>query len=308
MELPGTQGALGPFFSPDGQWIGFWTADKLNKVSVEGGAVVPLAAEITEFAGASWGEDGNIVVASALKGLLRVPAAGGPPEMMVALANGESALSSPQILPGGKAVLFSVTSGTPPTNVNSIQVMTLADRQRKTVVRSGTSSRYLAMPSRASYLAYTNQATLFAIPFDPDRLETRGTAVPILDDVAYDNFRGNLPELDFSRTGTLVYRRGAIDAGFIVAWIEGAGKTEPLLTKPGSYLHPIFSPDGQSLALIVDRDIWRYEWRRDTMTRLTFTGGINTQLWSPDGRYIVFSGPGGLFRRSAPTARASRSL
>ena len=108
-ELQGTQGAAAPFFSPDGQWIGFWANNKLSKISVGGGAIVPLRdmGDLT-ISGASWGEDGSIVVGEPYRtGLLRIPAGGGPPQTIAELASGELALIFPQILPGGKAVLFS---------------------------------------------------------------------------------------------------------------------------------------------------------------------------------------------------------
>jgi serine/threonine-protein kinase len=289
-ELPGTQGALGPFFSPDGRWVGFSSGGKLNKISVEGGAVVPLA-DVANFGGASWGEDGNILVSDARKGLMRVPAGGGAPQMVAEVAKGEVALASPQILPGGKAILF---ASYPAQNADtaSIQTMTLQDRHRKVVAPGGTSPRYLAMQNGAGYLLYTNdRSTLFAVPFDPDKLETRGTALPMLDDVAR-SVRG-AAQLEISRTGALVYRRGGQDAGLLtVTWIEGAGKTEPLLAKPGRYDRPELSPDGQRLALDVLEgsgvDIWVYDFKRDTMTRLTFTGNGQNAIWSPDGRYIAF--------------------
>jgi serine/threonine-protein kinase len=106
-ELPGTQDASAPFFSPDGQWVGFRAGSKLNKISVEGGAVIPLMGGISSFAGACWGEDGNIVANLAYgKGLLRIPAGGGAPETVAGLGSGEIGLDTPQILPGGKAILF----------------------------------------------------------------------------------------------------------------------------------------------------------------------------------------------------------
>jgi serine/threonine-protein kinase len=288
-ELPGTQGAAGPFFSPDGQWVGFYSGGKLNKISVEGGAVVPLA-DVVNFGGASWGEDGNILVSGALKGLERVPAGGGPSQMVAEVAKGEYALISPQILPGGKAVLFTAYV-TASADTASIQAMTLADHHRKIVVPGGTSPRYLAMQNGAGYLLYTNHATLFAVPFDPDKLETRGTAAPMLDDVAYSSI--GIAQLEISRTGALVYRRDGGDAGLLtVTWIEGAGKTEPLLAKPSLYSRPELSPDGQRLAVDVTErsgsDIWVYDWRRDTMTRLSFTGTAVSPIWSPDGRYIAW--------------------
>jgi serine/threonine-protein kinase len=169
--------------------------------------------------------------------------------------------------------------------------MTLADHHRKVVVQGGTSPRYLATQNGAGYLLYTNRATLFAVPFDPDKLETRGTALPMLDDVNHSAIGS--AQLDVSRTGALVYRRGGGDAGLLtVTWIEGAGKTEPLLAKPGLYDRPELSPDGQRLAVDVTEgsgsDIWVYDWKRDTMTRLSFTGTAISPMWSPDGRYIAW--------------------
>jgi len=289
-ELPGTELALGPFFSPEGQWIGFVAAGKLKKISVEGGAVVPLA-DVTNFGGASWGEDGNILVADALRGLVRVPAGGGTPQVVAELGKGELAVASPQILPGSKAVLFT-SYATANRDAASIQAMTLADHHRKVLVQGSTSPRYLDTSNGAGYLVYTNKATLFAIPFDVEKLETRGTAVPILDDVAADTAVG-VSQMDVSRTGTLIYRRSGEEmGGLTVAWIEGAGKTEPLLAKPGVYSRPSLSPSGERLAVDLTEgsgsDIWVYDWQRDTMTRVTFTGTADGPIWSPDGRYIAF--------------------
>jgi len=295
-ELPGTEGGYAPFFSPDGQWIGFKaTAAKLSKISVEGGAVVPLADPGT-FASADWREDGGILLGVAGKGLVRIHEGGGEPETVAALGNGEVRFLFPQILPGDKAVLFSAYTGSN-ADASSIEVMTLADHHRKTVARGGTSPRYLVTSNGSGYLVYNNKATLLAVPFDPDKLETHGTAVPILDDVAFNGTYG-AAQVSFSSApsghGTLVYRRGdGGDTGLLtVAWLDGAGKTQPLLAKPGAYGEPRLSPDGQRLALYVlvgtGVDIWVYDWQRDTMTRLTFDGKAGFPVWTPDGRYIVF--------------------
>ena len=204
-ELRGTEEATRPFFSPDGLWVGFLAGSRLNKVSVEGGAVIPLG-DFPNFAGASWGEDGSILVSGAFsKGLMRIPAGGGPPETVEGLGNGELALALPQILPGGKAILFAAAPTFDP-DTYTIEVFTLADRHRKIVARGGATPRYLGTSNGAGHLIYVNREVLFAIPFDLDKLETRGTPVPILDDVAYESTT-RTGQFNFSRTGTLVYRR-----------------------------------------------------------------------------------------------------
>jgi serine/threonine protein kinase/Tol biopolymer transport system component len=287
-ELAGTQGAWAPFFSPDGQWVAFFTSGKLQKISVEGGSAIALC-DALNGRGGSWGEDGNILAAlNATGGLSRIPSAGGPPTPVTDLQSGEFTHSWPQILLGGKAVLFTASPTARAFDNANIDVMSLADHRRKTLVRGGTFGRYL--PS--GHLVYVNRGTLFAVPFDVDRLEVHGTPAPVLDQIGYNTVQGSA-QLDFSQAGTLIYRSGGAGGGLLtVAWLDGAGKTQPLLAKPGNYGRPSMSPDGQRLALEVTEgpgtDIWLYEWQRDTMTRLTFIGNAIAPLWNPDGRYIAF--------------------
>ena len=173
----------------------------------------------------------------------------------------------------------------------NIEVMSLADHRRKTLVRGGTSGRYL--PS--GYLIYVNRGTLFAVPFDVNRLEVRGTPVPVLDKISYDAYGS--AQFDFSQTGTVIYLSGQAGGGvFTVQWLDAAGKMQPLLAKPDAYLRPSLSQDGSRLAISTLSDIWVYEWQRDTMTRLTFGSGTSIYpIWSPDGRYILYEAPGGIF-------------
>jgi serine/threonine-protein kinase len=315
-ELPGTSGAYDPFFSPDGQWVAFFSGNKLNKISVEGGAVVPLG-DFPTSNGAAWSEDGSIIVGMALtKGLVRIPSGGGgTPTTLTELANGEIVHGIPQVLPGGKAVLFTTFTVPPEVDKASIDVVTLADRRRKTIVRGAGIARYLATSAGAGHLIYSNRGTLFAVPFDPDKLETRGTAIPVLDDLAYSVPAG-VGGFDVSRNGTLVYRRGSGGGGsatMTIQWLEG-GKRRPLLATPGNYQNPRLSPDGKRLSLIItegsSRDIWVYDIQRDAKQKLTSGVGTSADpIWSPDGRYIVFGSLGsGIFWTRADGASQPQPL
>jgi len=291
IELAGTEQAFAPFFSPDSQWVAFFAAEHLKKVSVEGGAAVTLCEAPLSSGGGSWGEDGNIIanLKAGSGGLWRIPSSGGPPTPLTELAPGEAVHRWPQVLPGGKAVLFTANalSTTNFGDFASIEVMSLVDHRRKTLVRGSIFGRY----SPSGHLLYLNGGTLFAVPFDLEKLEIRGTPVPVLEEVAYSTLSG-AAQLDFSQTGTLVYHAGERTGLFTVQWLDAAGKTQPLLAKPGVYGRPSLSPDGKLLALEVSEgsgsDIRVYDWRRDTMTRLTFTGIAQDPQWSPDGRFIVF--------------------
>ncbi len=302
-EMAGTQGASEPFFSPDGQWVAFYAQAALKKISIDGGAPVTLCSTGT-LTGGAWGGDGNIVAALAFDGpLSRVPSTGGQPTPVTELTAGEITHRWPQLLPGGKAVLFTAHSNTNGFDAAHIDVFSFADHRRKTLQRGATFGRYVAVSKGAGYLLYVNSGTLFAAPFDPNALELRGTPAPVLDRVAYAGQWGST-QLDVSPSpgsGTLIYRSGGAAGNKLstVQWLDPAGKTQPLLAKPGAYYTPRLAPDGRRLALAVregsNGDIWVYEPQRDTMTRLTFSGSNQNPTWTPDGRYIVFEGAGGIF-------------
>jgi len=145
----------------------------------------------------------------------------------------------------------------------------------------------------SGHLVYTKKATMFAVPFDVERLETRGTAVAVLDDVAYDPI-GIGAQYDVSRTGTLVYRRRIGDSSATVQWLDATGKQEPLLASPGAYIGtPRVSPDGKRIAITIqdggNQDIWVYETERAAMTRLTSGGAVFANpVWTRDGQHVVY--------------------
>jgi Tol biopolymer transport system component len=289
--LPGTENAVDPFFSPDGQWIGFFADGKMKKISVQGGAAVTLC-DAPDARGGSWGEDGSIIVnliSYSGIGLSRVPAAGGTPQAITKPGDkGENAHRWPQILPGGQAVLFTGNTVNGVYDEASIEVLSLKTGQWKTVQPGGYFGRYL--PS--GHLVYLHQGTLFAVGFDVDRLEARGTPAPLLEDVAASAGSGG-GQFDVARNGTLVYLGGkSSTASWQVAWMDNTGKTKPLLAEPGQYSSPRFSPDGNRLALVVRSaggdDIQVYDWQRDRMTRLTFTQRNVRPVWTPDEKHIAF--------------------
>ena len=185
-EMAGTAGASAPFFSPDGHWVAFFASGKLKKISVQGGpAIVLCNAPLSN--GGSWGEDGNIIAALDSFALLRIPSGGGAATPVTELAAGEIIHRWPQILPGGRAVLFSAYSSMTGVEGAKIEVMSLADHRRKTIQPGGAWGRYLP----TGHLVYIDKGALFAVPFDPDRLEARGTPVAVLEGVAYSTASGS---------------------------------------------------------------------------------------------------------------------
>ena len=291
--LAGTEGAENPFFSPDGQWITFFAGGKLKKVSVTGGAAISLC-DAPSGRGGTWTDDDTIIFAPETTGtLMRVSAAGGTPAAFGTLGQGAVTQRWPQVLPGGRAVLYtehSSPSGWDAANLVVALLSTTSGGAPKVVVRGGYFGRYV--PS--GHLIYLQQGTLFAVRFDRDRLETVGQAVPALEGVAASPGLGNA-QVAVSADGTLAYVPGAVATNARpLDWVTRDGKTSVLRATKANWSNPHFSPDGQKLALEVfdgkQGEIWVYEWARDTLTQLTFDpGNDRLPVWTPDGRRIAFA-------------------
>jgi hypothetical protein len=289
--LAGTENAEQPFFSPDGDWIGFYANQKLKKISVQGGAAVVLCDTPNVLRGASWGEDGGIIANLDTLHLFHVPASGaGKPEIIGKPEDhGERTWRWPQILAGRQMVLFSGLSVVPGFEGASIEVLSLRTGQVKLIHRGGYFPRYL--PS--GHLVYLHQGTLFAVRFDVGRLEMRGAPVPVLEEVSGNIVAGDA-QFDFSQTGTFLYLRAVSRSAVSqnLSWLESSGKTIPLWSAPAAVESPKVAPDGTRILASVDGEMLVYDLLRSASTRLTFTPGQQnfSCAWLPGGRHVAFVG------------------
>ena len=317
--LRDTSGARGPFFSPDGSWVGFRdTAERaLKKVPVLGGPPVTVCAVNSELRGASWGPDDTIIFAeSARGGLLRVPAAGGEPEVLTTPDSdaGEVAHLWPEVLPGGRAVLFTRARGFRDAD-RQIAVLNLATREQVTLVPVGSNARY----SATGHIVYGLGGTLRAVAFDLDGLEVSGNTVVVLEDVMTKSTEaGRVNPLDGARNfslaqdGSLVYIPETGGAGApkrTLVWVDRQGREEPLTAEPRTYQIPRISPDGRRVALDLrdqENDIWIWDLAAENLTRLTFDPAPDyLPVWTRDGRLVFASrrdGPGLVFVKAADGA------
>jgi eukaryotic-like serine/threonine-protein kinase len=294
--LAGTEGAFNPFFSPDSRWIGFFAQDKMKKIPVDGGAAQTIAADAGPSGGASWGDGGTIVYAPAATtgsyGLWRVSADGGEPAKLTTpdTAKGEYSHRYPQILPGGKAVLFTAVSGFG-WDESRVEALVLATGERRVLVRGGHTGRYM----RGGHLLYYRAGSLLDVPFDPDRLEV-GSASPatIADDVSQN--MGPMGAIyAVSNANTVAYvpaTGGSRQFERQFAWIDRQGRSEPVAAPPRNYDFPTLSPDGSRIAAPIvsgTYELWVYDLARASLSRLTAEESSSlSPVWSPDGRNIAY--------------------
>jgi serine/threonine-protein kinase len=324
--LSGTEGATAPFFSPDGEWVGFWARGSLQRVPITGGPPVTIA-QVAPIFGATWADDNSVYFderGSAMnyeQRIWRVDAKGGAPRVVIHpdQSKGEFGYRLPQVLPGGKILLFTMTRA--PQNLGDAQIIARSlETGEQRVVTQGADGRYV----RPGYLVFLRLGTLLAAPFDATRLALTGGAVGVVDDVmqsAQAPTRGldaAAGQFSVSSTGTLAYASGGIFAEDLrsLVWVDRFGGTTTIAMQPRLYWAPRLTADGQRLAVYSrgpDGRIWLHDLRTSSTTPLTDAGGVSIfPVWTPDGTRVTFASQGGgpqnLFERPADGSRGAVRL
>ena len=290
VPIRGAELGRSPFFSPDGQWIGYWSDGLLKKVPAGAGAPITLC-EATNPYGASWSSDGTILFGQGPGGILRVSENGGEPEVVVAV-EGDELAHGPQMLPGGTTLLFTLADNLEWNDV-MIVAQSLETGERRTLVEGGSDARY----APSGHLVYAIAENLVAVRFDAERVELLGGAVPVVEGVLRSSLSA-AAHFSFSERGTLVWVPGnAVERELV--WVDRAGQLTPLTERRGGFAEPRLSPDGARLAVNMDNDIWILDIARDTLSPFTTEGRSSSPEWSPDGEWIAFHAGGSLYRKRA---------
>jgi serine/threonine-protein kinase len=323
LELKAPEGVRGgvPFFSPNGQWLGFMASDGvrlLQKLALSGGAPTTLSKFNPGVSGATWADTDTIYfVPDTPSGIARVAAAGGETTEAAGIEfdKGERTHKFPHALPGGKAVLFTVaTADSESYDDARISVFSTVTGQRKVLVEGGTCACY----SPSGHLVYARNGGLLAVRFDSERLVVTGRPFNVLGGVLMSRNSG-VANFDISRTGDLVYVPGQADEGARTLFlVERNGRAEKLPLPSRSYLHPRISPDGHKLAIEIEgssHDVYTYDFASGVLSNITADGVSHWPVWSPDGTLIGYrSGQMGRFRlwqvpadRSGPATQVPAS-
>ena len=276
-NLPGTDGAFFPFFSPDGQWIAYFAGGQLRKISVDGAHAVILA-DIASPMGAAWPEEDEILVAEG-GGLVKVSASGRRDDTPAQCTGVNRPCWLPDPLPGGEWVLVS--------SYSDVAAVSLRTGERRVILDSLFEPQAHWLPN--GYIAYfLRPGQLFAVPFDPNRLAVTGTPVLVVDGVRQGGIAG---QLAIGRDGSLFFASGGHYIRSRFVWVTPQGDATPLPFDAESFGVFNLSPDGQYLASTVYRtnpQIWLYDLARATDRPLVSQGSAEDPVWSPDGREIAY--------------------
>ena len=267
--IPETEVPLtNPFFSPDGQWVGYWQDGQLKKIAISGGVAVTICPATNPY-GVSWASDNTILFAQ-LEGIQRVSVNGRTPELIIKSEKGEQ-FDGPQLLLGGEWVMFAVRKGAGSWDDARLVVQSLKTKERRDLGQNGSDARYVP----TGHIVYALGDNLFAIPFDLATLSVIGSPVPAAKGVFRASVTAAANYGISDGAGSLVYiAGGGVAQAVSISWMDREGNFKPLLKTPSHYYDLVFSPDGKRLAMDIGdgtkTDIWVYELEHDILTRLTF--------------------------------------
>lgn len=289
--LAWTEGAANPFFSPDGHWLGFFADGKLKKLSLQDANSTPsVICDASGPRGASWGEDGRIVFAiESRPELLRVSADGGEAQPLTKPTDQKDfGHRWPQVLPGGKAVLFAIDTGVGFDHAR-LAALSLETGEIRPLIAGGHSPSYVA-----GHLVFARDYTLFAARFDLATLAVTGPALPAMTNVSLHAFSG-VAHFSVANNGVLAYiSRDAPEAQRSLVWVDRTGTAKAVTPVKHAYDGPRLSPDGAKLAFVrtetPNDEVWTYDLKADRFTRLSDPSiDAGTPTWRPDSRHVTFS-------------------
>jgi serine/threonine-protein kinase len=287
--IEGTAGAASPFFSPDGEWIGFIDPleARLKKIRVDGGVPVTVC-DAPNRAG-HWGADGRIYFSGVSDGIFAVSENGGVPEVLSQPQpeRGEKTRRFPHVLPGGRGVLFTLgTTKMESYDEAGVALLDPETGEHRMLLEGGMKPSYLP----TGHILYGRGGALYAIPFDLETLEVSGAPFLVADEVVTSDGWGEA-QYAVSGTGTLVYVPGGPEIyKFTVYWLDRDGRAEALPLPSRDYASALFSPDGKRLAISslgANATIWVYENERRTMLRLTTEWDHYAVIWTRAGGHVT---------------------
>jgi len=280
--------ASAPFWSPDSRFIAFSDVSSLKKVAISGGPAQTITASGAS-GGGSWNRDGVILFSSGPSSpILRVSSAGGAatPVTLVDSSRQQLGHAWPTFLPDRKHFLYTVIGNNGPEN-SGIYAGSLDSKETKLILKISSFALY----SPPGYLLFMRGGTLLAQPFDADRLELKGDAIPIVESVQFNSLNGK-GAVAISQNGVLAYRVVPSTGELKPVWVDRRGAEQPLAAPSHAYRNPRLSPDGQRVAVTIDESgsqEWLLDIGRGTLTRLTFEGSYNGgTAWTPDGKRVTF--------------------
>jgi serine/threonine-protein kinase len=288
--IPGTEGGRAPFFSPDGRSLGFFADRKLKRVPLEGGPATTLCEIGNNQRGGTWAPDGTIIFApSQTAGLSRASDSGSPPSALTSLddSRGEASHRWPDVLPGGKWVLFTDALEGSGYDEARLEAVSLTTGERRMILQNASFGRY----SPSGHILFVRGGQLYAVRFDPGNLKTLGHPQVVLGGVRYDPGNG-AAHVAVSPSGTLVYGPGVpFTPELYLAWLALDGKLTRLSETPRMFRDPSLSPDGTKVAVVVgpaaESDLWIVEAASGNLARLSFSLAPRRPTWTPDGARVT---------------------